>query len=400
MAVSLPVLADPLKPDTWGVVDNDCQLKLTESIAYPATSERPARTYFKARTSHGTYAYAARLIAPTPIIAETSVRVPFRSSVGGQQVLVRVVFPRTVNEERANPLTTLVAGSTYRQPGAWRELTLRDLPKTLERHVRVLRSRHPGTLIDPREAYIDLVLVNVYAGTGSVDAWLGMPEISGAVTMTGDRQPTISPVSYTTTSPADQRPIRIELSANNLLIDGRAFFPRVVDDRGEDWAYLKSLGFNTIRVAIPPTADMIQRAEELGLWMVAPPPSHWRRGDMASLYRRVIAWDAGQSLSRNDLPATVELVRRIRNSDLKVMRPFICSADERVAEFGRQSNIQLHTRKPIGSTLGLDSYAEWLRDRVTLAGPSTMSWATIQTEPLSATLQQLASLGIDERTAT
>ncbi len=397
----VPVMAADTKSDTWQIVDHDCDLRILERVETLATEKVAAHSRLKMRAGHGTYAYAARRIAPTPIIAETNLRVPFRSSTQGQQLLIRVVFPRTVNDKRATPLSTLVGGTTYDRANTWRELTLKNFPVALEQHVRVLRSRHPGVLIDAREAYIDLVLVNVFAGVGTADAWLGEPIVSGALAVT-DRGAygAIQPVSYLSTEESERKTVRIELSANIMLIDGRPFFPRVVDDRGEDWSYLKALGFNTIRLRVPPTATMINRAEALGLWLVAPPPVNWSGGDLSKFYRRVLVWDAGQSLGRNELESTSQLVRRIRNSDLRVMRPFICNAEERVADFGRQSSLQLHSRNAIGSTFDLDDYSAWLGDRVALAGRSTMSWATIQTEPLSATLRQLASLGVDERTAT
>ena len=55
-----------------------------------------------------------------------------------------------------------------------------NLPRALEWQVRVLRSQF-GPQVDGREAYIDLVLVNVYAGAGATNIWFDDLEITGAI---------------------------------------------------------------------------------------------------------------------------------------------------------------------------------------------------------------------------
>jgi hypothetical protein len=78
------------------------------------------------------------------------------------------------------PITTLLRGEIYDRVGAWQQLWIRRPDQILQRQVRALRSQF-GSDIDPREAYVDLIVLNAYGGVGTTQLWVDDLEIRGMV---------------------------------------------------------------------------------------------------------------------------------------------------------------------------------------------------------------------------
>lgn len=368
--------------------------------------------------NNGTYVYFAHAISPARIINELAPSVWIKSDRQGIQLLLRIVLPRS-NDSAGKPITTLLRVSEYRQVGVWQQLRADDLPKMLDRHVRVLRAQH-GPQVDPREAYVDSILLNVYGGPGATTVWVDDLEVAGvvspangpsAVVQAAAEEPMLAPAARASHWPGGRGTPRVEFKGRLLLVDGKPFFPRSIEYRGEALSRLQALGFNAVRVARTPGPEMLRDAAGLGLWLIAPPPPaeqlDARNGGHAvqidASYDPVLVWDLGTGLATRELAATRRWAELVKSADPRD-RPLLCDADSDVQAYTRTVDILVARRDPIGSTLTLEHYGAWLRERARLARGGTPLWATIQTEyPARLTEQmqllagdRLPAVGLDE----
>ncbi|REK11893.1 MAG: hypothetical protein DWQ37_12785 [Planctomycetota bacterium] len=352
----------------------------------------------------GTAVYYSYPIQPARVISELTASVWVRSDRPGPQIIVRIVFPRSKHPRTGEPLTTLVRGSSYNDVGSWQMLRIEGLPAALANQTRVLRSQF-GPQVDPREAYIDLVLLNVYGGPGTTNLWVDDLEITGGVSPGSVSASNVAFASQATdpvsssSPPASVMP-EVELRGR-LSVGGEPFFPRIIEHRGESLAHLQSLGFNCVYTSAPPTPAMLNDAARLRLWLIAPPPpaselrardGQQRGTEIGPEYDPVLAWDLGRGLSERELPAVRQRAEQVRWADPRD-RPIVVSADADLDGYSRPPfSVLLDRRTVLGTSLELSQYADWLSQRGQMARAGATLWATIPTQVESDLLEQMRLL--------
>jgi hypothetical protein len=365
--------------------------------------------------NNGTYVYLSHPIGGARVIAELAPSVWLKADRPGLQIVARVVLPRSKHPRTLEPLTTLIRGADYKQVGAWQQLRIDNLPRLLESQVHVLRVQF-GPQVDPREAYVDRILLNVYGGPGATNVWIDDLEVAGVVAperagevaerRADESGPLLLAANGAAIRPGGPPAPRVELRSRLLLLDGKPFFPRVIEYRGDSLARLKALGFNAVRVSQPPTPELLAEAAAEGLWLVAPPPAAGQlepRADntvattIGAQFDPVLAWDLGSGLATRELAATKRWAELVQDADPRE-RPLVCDADSDLAGYTQYVKLLLARREPLGTTSQLNQYAPWLRERAQLARAGTPLWATIQTEPLPQLVEQIRLLA-PERTA-
>ena len=374
--------------------------------------------------SPGESVYASQAVPHQRLIAETRATVWVKASRPGLQLLGRVVLPRSREAESDKPVTVLVRGSGYTQTGAWQQLQLDDLPRRIERQARVARVQL-GRSIDTREAYLEAVLVNIYGGAGTTDAVIDGLEISGGVALDAvaiDGQVQLAAANeplgpaLSADPAADRRsrspdgepslpatgalPRNARIAGDQLHIDDRPVFPRMVEHRGEPLALLKSLGFNMVRLDALPTPQLLSDARSAGIWLVSPPPREHeldriRQVDATSPSGRawdaVVAWDFSAALRSEEFDAVRQWAKAMRAAD-PVRRPLLGDCEEGLRTLSRYVDVVFPARLPLGSSLSLSDYGLWLSQRQRLARPGTPFWTTIQTELTDPWQQQAITL--------
>jgi hypothetical protein len=303
----LSVRADTVEdfegPDTsWSLAESDCQ---AEVVAHQRRLQG-ARSgqgceFLQIRHGQGSAIHITHAIDPSPIIAEWSPTVWVKSDAPGVQLMARVVLPRTRDPQTGRPLTTLLHGDSYRRATLWQPLTIDQPVLRLERQIRALRSQW-GPELDARQAYVDLLVLNVYSGGGVARIAIDDLEVRGHVEqpMVGhpgtENRPamalatgvtgTIPSMSASTSasskrvSPAGSKhgslasvaTPDVRLQGGLLTVRDRPILPRAALWRGEPFDWLADLGFNSLVLAEFPTAEQITEARRLNLWLIAPPP--------------------------------------------------------------------------------------------------------------------------------
>src|SRR6185436_19192101 len=82
--------------------------------------------------------------------------------------------------QRKTAVTTIVRGAAYKRPGHWQQLELAEVPKLLADQVRVLRAT-PGAAIDPREAFVDAIVLIVPGNSAAIEVGTDELEVDGVV---------------------------------------------------------------------------------------------------------------------------------------------------------------------------------------------------------------------------
>jgi hypothetical protein len=361
------------------------------------------------RGNNGTYVHVSHSIAAARVIGELVPSIWLKADRPGVQLLARVTLPRTFDPKTGKPMTTLVRGSAYSRVGAWEQLRLEDFPQVLERHVRVLRAEF-GSGVDGREAFVDQILLNVYGGPGVTNVWIDDLDVAGVVLAQATAEqpaaatpagPYLSPPSSAGAWPSGAAAPKVERAGSVLLIDGKPFFPRIVEYQGEPPVRLKALGFNAVWVGRAPTAELLRDAAAAGLWVIAPAPPpaalESRNADGSQLIGRqfdpVLAWDLGRGLAKSQLESTRRWAKLLQAADPRG-RLMVCEPESELKDYTRPPIRLLLTRRDVlGTSLELNQYSAWLRERTQLALPGTILWTTIQTQPSSALVEQMALLG-------
>lgn len=375
---------------TWQKGWNDCQMRLQfHGRTFEESHTKSGSEHLRFWAGRGgTAAYFTHPIPQARVIDELVASVWVKSPRSGLQLSVRVVLPRSVDPQTGQPLTRLLAGSAYEDAGRWQQLRVENLTQLLTQQTRLLRSRY-GPAVDPAEAYIDLVVLNAYAGDGVTEIWLDDLELTGfAAPVQPARAAGVSRTasSYGTTNPPAGR-IPIQADGSLLLVNNKPFFARVAEWRGESFRFLADLGFNTIRLAEQPTREQVLEAEQLELWLVTPPPPTTREVDADA--HRTLCWQVGTKLAAHDLPATVSRIAAIRRQAMPNGIPILCGVESDIQAFAEQSDLLQLSRAPIGTSTELTDVAAWWRDHGAHLRPVKPFWASIQTELPAALQQQL-----------
>jgi len=347
-----------------------------------------------------------------------------KSDRPGIQLGAQIVLPRTRHPQTGRPLTALVYGSSYTKVGQWQQLRLDEVPRLLTRETRVLRTEF-GPGVDPREAYLERIVLNVYGGPGVSEVWIDDLDIAGYATIPagpgapeGAARPGAAPASNPWVSVAPAQPAgrqtpaapsaaeppgraRVRLTGSVLLIDDRPVLPRIIQHQGEPLDRLRQLGFNAVWISQRPTPVMLEEAKRLGLWLLAPPPHDPQSPSpdapqpwIAAELDGVLAWDLGQALGEAELATARRWAEQIRSSDRRQPgRPVVCRPACNLRAYSRAADILLLGRAVLGTSLELGDYALWLREQPQLARPGTPIWAAVQTQPAESLRQQWVALG-------
>ena len=380
----------------------------------------------------------------------------------GVQFFAEVTLPRTLDPRTAKPLTTNIYGTAYTAPGRWQQLEIVDLPRILARQVRVLRSQL-AVNVDGREANVSRVLLNIYGGPGVTNVWTDDLEVFGHVpsgmntTVPGARRGLANAASPVGGGPPEPPPREVKLALSVLKINDYPIFPRSIEYRGERLAFLKQLGFNTIWLGQVPSPAFLAEARRLGLWLVCPPPEgriglqpvatpdspqgriglqpvttpdspqgriglqpvttpdspQGRIGlqpvtspdapaaTIGPEFEPVLVWDLGHGLTGESLDAVRQRADQVRLADSRSSRPLICPVNN-LRGYSRLSNnlLLLIDRRPLGTSLEMPNYGNWVSRQPLLALPGTPVWTTVQTQAGLGLRRQFAALAAGQAPPT
>ncbi|MCC9606994.1 hypothetical protein LOC68_15060 [Blastopirellula sp. JC732] len=347
-----------------------------ETIAFEGTSG--TKLMFGAAVPHST------------VISDLKPSLWVKGERPGAQIVVRIVFPR-FTDANGIPATMLLGGSTYQQAGRWQQLTMGDLKADVERRTAALRAQY-GPEFDPREAYVDIVGLNLYAGPGLTEYWFDDLELTGQLTPQGEKS-TVS-VSLRSGSPRMEEigtpPVSVvSRDGNLLLVDNQPLAHRVIDYHGEPLPLLRQLGFNAIRINRKPDEALLYDLQRNGMTFIAPPPP---QGTLDGAYQRLLAWQIPTSERAEDFPDFALTADDVRRADQGANRPILAAPTNSLYEHSRFADIILHNVPMIGGSSAPAELSGEIEKRSLFCSQTTAHWSVIETDYPDETRRQLQAL--------
>lgn len=348
-------------------------------------------------------AESTRLACPiehVAVLEELEIRMWVKASRPDVQLAARVVLPRSVDKS-GQLVTAIVRGASYDRPGHWRQLVLKNVPQRLADEVRILRVG-PAAKADPRQAYIDAVVLVVPGEPGGVELVTDELEIDGVV-LSNQRDvlltsatvnappPAAGPALGTSPPAADHIPTLggapaanaapVTLQGSVLMVNGKQFSPRAIQWQNESLAFLAERGFNIVWLPTPPTAELIAEATRHGLWFICVPPrpDALARAGVGQPGDRVIAWCLDDDALELDREYARRWASSIRERDAGGDRPLVFLPREAyvAANDHGEAAVVFHPR---AARMQREDYDQWLAGQQQILRPGMPLWAGIATQ--------------------
>jgi hypothetical protein len=372
------------------------------------------------------YSYPTR---PAPVADDMTVRVWVRASRPGVQLLARVVLPRERNPDKpGEPLTVLLRGESYTVAGGfWQPLELRRPAKLLKDEQQTLRAKlQRDVTIDG--AYVDRVVLNLYAGPGVTEAWIddlevgpvietvSPPSATGGNATGGGKMPTpaqttsranippttplVTPVPPPIQSPKGAR-VAVEFNREQLYVGGRKYLFRGVRYSDTPLKVLRDAGLNTLFVDHALEPNVYEEAVREGFWLVPVLPSG--TPDPEAVARdvgrfaaddAVLFWYLGGDFRGGMIDTATRTAHAVRAADPN--RPLALDAWDGLPSFSRQADLISAHRFPLMTSLELPQYRDFLNSRRQLDRYGSFFWTWVQThvqDPILTTVYPEAAAG-------
>jgi hypothetical protein len=417
---------------SWAVGESDVNHRL---LSHARSRELPHRgaacERFVIEASAGTTLRLTTPVGDARVIDEWKASVWVRANRPDIRLSAQVRLPNFVAAKTGRPVEVLVPGSISRDADRWEVLEVGDLATGLKRQLLALRAEH-GPTGDLSGAVITHLVLELYSSPGRYDVAIDDLLVVGQITTLAAapppaeattappptrRDPAVQPAQFVApptappqaappsappAAPPPPAPAETASGINRgvLEVGSLPFFPRALDHNGESLETVAALGFNCVRLAAPASSDLLAEARRAGVWVICPPPvlpdvdirDPESVPAFSANWDRVLLWDLGSGLAESDVEALAERARRVRACDTRAGRGLIASADSGLRSISRHIDMLVARRTVLGTSLELDNYLTWLRERPRLSRPGTPIIATLSTELDPRTARQAAAL--------
>ena len=403
------------------MIETDCVLPSTKWKQQQ--SKQHAKIDFQ--TGRGTKILIAKPLEPAFVITELQPSVRIKSNRAGAQLMVRVVLPQS-KSSNGTPLTTHLAGpTTYTNSPNSQTLGFKpgELLELLRKRLWLLRHEH-GPEVTIQNAYVDQMVLNVYGGPGATQLEIDQVAVAGAISaetaanasnpnrpiassLPATAKPTASGIPTTDSNAGrhagrirqatfqgeqEKHPAIVQRSGSVLEIEGKPFFPKVVQHNGESFEFLKSLGFNTVHLRGPASHGQLQTAKQLDMWIVCPPPPTVGVQMIPLEYDRVLAWNVGTGLGARELNNVQQQIHAIKQSDSRQSRPIFANVTSHWNAIAPAVDVVSSGRSPFGTSFIASGYSNWIQQRSAIVAHAKPIWADIQTQLPRRTEDQISSI--------
>ncbi|MEI6240142.1 MAG: hypothetical protein WCR51_07120 [Planctomycetia bacterium] len=423
---------------SWTVAESDVNHRVVSHSRSREAAHRGASCErFVIEASAGTTLRLQTSVGEARVIDEWKASLWVRADRPDIRLSARVRLPNFIAPKTGQPVDVLVPGSISKDSDRWELLEVAGLTAGLKRQLLALRAEH-GPAGDLSGAIVTHVVLELYSSPGRYDVAIDDLLVHGSITTLAAtpppvattppaerRDPAVVPAQFVPPtaggppSPAAAPPMPAAPAAATgptdpasginrgvLEVAGLPFFPRALDHNGEPLETIAALGFNCVRLPAPASSDLLAEARRSGVWVICPPPLlpdvDIRDPEsvpvFSSNWDRVLLWDMGAGLAEGDVEAIAERARRVRACDLRGGRGLVASADSGLRSISRHVDMLVARRTVLGTSLELDDYLTWLKERPRLSRPGTPIIATLSTELDPRTARQAAALsGIGAR---
>lgn len=335
----------------------------------------------------GNFVHYQYSVGRVPIGEETSGSLWLKANRPGVQLLARLVLPNERDPQNLdNRLTTYIRGDEYRNAGRWQRLELGRVVQ-LVKNQQQLMAAQLNRAVNFTDAYIDALVLNLYAGPGPTDAFIDDLEVGPTFTEAIPSQPTL-PVAKPGARPGS-RNLAVEFAGNQLTVGGKRLFFHAIRQTDVPLRPLRDAGFNAVFVDPSVSPNMLQEAVDMGFWVIPQLKllsDDSRMGTTDEITKdmnrytendAVLFWHLGGTLSFEQSVPMSRAVQVVRQQDPG--RPMTADVWDGLMPYSHMFKMVGVHRWPLMTTLELPQYREWLEQRRRLANPGSFTWTWIQT---------------------
>lgn len=379
------------------------------------------------RVTSGDFALVEYPIDPTMIIEELEISAFVSASRPGTQIQARVVLPKEIDPETGKPQVTLLPGSSYDTTDRYRKLVVNRLDKLLARQQQLLQAQR-GRTVDVRGAYVDQIVFNIISGLGEYE--IRIDDISAGPLVPrvdvddegpkGKESPT-QQIPLTLRGENGQTPhamvpevvdrnqlLHADIRSEQLFVGNKPFFPRGMVRTQAPMRVFKETGMNLVFEPFPIAGPVADEAAAFNLLLVPMLPllnpgngagvSFANHADVASTFNnQSIFFYLGGPLDKSALPGVQATVASLRDHSRAGNRILTGDVSEDIRDYSRKLDMVGVAKFPLMSSLSIQAYQQWVKDRKTLALPGTFLWSWIQTHPPREFVRLVYGYDIDEK---
>ncbi len=325
-------------PPRWSLDTSDCDARVIQHkhLANGGVDHRACES-ITFTANHGTKAILVYPIEPVQAIDGLTARVSLMSASTGQRIGFRVRYPYAQDAQTRRPISTIVFGATYDSPGVFQSIGVGAIEKPLRLKTIAVRQEY-GSRVDLSDPYVDAIVINAFTGPGKTS--LSIDELY-VDTMISVGKSGHVPRSRAEADFARQQAKRQIVHRANPLGDADGLlqpsvppFPpgtvtKILQHNGEPLNWVRSLGFDAVLLANPPTAAILREAVQSRMLVYAPPPTA-PDPNLQSLLQPIAAWyvGSGVALDRGRVDQTKVTCDRLRAFPPRWQRPIVAAPAE------------------------------------------------------------------------
>lgn len=336
------------------------------------------------------------------VLDELTASVWYRADHPGATLAIRIAFHGTTDPKTGAPFWLVVMGDKYEDVGKWQQLTCRTTDKAVNDQLRKLRAAKRAVL-DPAMMYVDRIVIGAQLGKGTTELQIDefemgpvVPvdyEVGGkeAIEQVSGVDPEMRLGSGSSKSPT----VPVEFRMHKLRVNGKPFFPRIIQHRQERPELIADAGYNAIWVSDVESMANTGQFRDRGIWLTTTPPFAKDAdgapldSDDASLLpfapntASILFWMLGVRMTAETKPRIASWANQVRDADRSFKRPLAADVadDERIAS--RHLDIVGLSRHVLNSGVSLADFRDEIIRRRDRAWPGTFCFSWIQTEPAS-----------------
>ncbi len=332
-------------------------------------------------------------VGRAPINDELRAAVWVRANRPGIQLKARVVLPNERDPKNLDyRLTTYIKGDVFQLVGRWQLLEINKAMAQATQQQHLMNKRDQRNY-DFSGAYIDALILDVFAGPGPTKVWIDDLEV-GPI-LSGSPQPALrpdnnNPAKVVSSPRPTARTSAVRFDSNRLMVGDKRMFFRAVRYTDTMLPILRNAGFNTICFDHNVSPALVNEAAELNMWIVPEfrvsndggvplaPEEITRQIQRFADNDAVLFHRINGLLSFEQAPMIARASQVARTADPG--HPIAGDVFDGVMPYSRSLNMVGVHRWPLMTTLELPKYREWLETRRKLAqNPGLFTWTWIQT---------------------
>ncbi|MCA9029732.1 MAG: hypothetical protein KDA66_02925 [Planctomycetaceae bacterium] len=338
-------------------------------------------------------------VPPARVFDELKLTIWVRSNCPNLRVGVEILFPHQVDPRTGKYLVLSMFGEHYTASSEWQQLTChlsdKDMERRLNRAQAELSNGVEAFEIDTRDMIVQRAILTFDIPDKESGILIDDLEL-GPIVAPRDSVADVMPVAN---SEPVIPPVKLQVG-DRITKDGRPFFPLFSIYHGEEVEQLATLGINMVWVPDYHDQKLLAQLHEYHLGGIAV-PAHPPRDELltgissipgfSDTTTPIWAWMLGARIPPEDIEFVEAWAEQIHQADRRFRRPLMGEVLSNQRAFHRTTDLLASTRLPVQTSISPQEALQLAQRNRALALPGKATFAFVNTEPASETIDSRPS---------